>query len=164
MFVFLLSPDGRQVLLVHRHRHPDDAHFGKYNGLGGKLDPGEDIVAGLCREVREESGLVALLVSVGGLSVYVSRSLAAPARFQQGHFTVARRFVVGQFIARWRRVPRARRRWQAGHDWPDDEPCAGHPCLTQAGFEGLVPRPAQVGGTPWGRKATTGPAGRVTGL
>jgi 8-oxo-dGTP diphosphatase len=54
---YLLSPDGRQVLLVHRHRRPDDAHFGKYNGLGGKLEPGEDIVAGLCREVREESGL-----------------------------------------------------------------------------------------------------------
>jgi 8-oxo-dGTP diphosphatase len=54
---YLLSPDGRQVLLVHRNRRPDDAHFGKYNGLGGKLDRGEDVVAGLRREVREESGL-----------------------------------------------------------------------------------------------------------
>ena len=129
---YVLSPDGRRVLLVHRNRRPDDAHFGKYNGLGGKLDPGEDIVAGLCREVREESGLVALLVSVGGLSVYVSRSLAAPARFQQGHFTVARRFVVGQFIARWRRVARARSRWQTGNELPVDVPWAGHPALTQA--------------------------------
>src|ERR687885_1209476 len=54
---YILSPDGRQVLLVHRNRRPDDPHFGKYNGLGGKLDPGEDVVAGLRREVREESGL-----------------------------------------------------------------------------------------------------------
>ena len=54
---YLLSPDGRQVLLVHRNRRPDDAHFGKYNGLGGKLEPGEDVVACLRREVREESGL-----------------------------------------------------------------------------------------------------------
>ena len=38
---YVLSPDGRDVLLVHRHRRPQDAHLGKYNGLGGKLDPGE---------------------------------------------------------------------------------------------------------------------------
>ena len=31
--------------------------LGKYNGLGGKLDPGEDVVACFRREVREESGL-----------------------------------------------------------------------------------------------------------
>jgi 8-oxo-dGTP diphosphatase len=54
---YLLSPDGRRVLLVHRNRRPGDAHFGKYNGLGGKLDPGEDVVACLRREVREEAGL-----------------------------------------------------------------------------------------------------------
>jgi 8-oxo-dGTP diphosphatase len=54
---YILSPDGRQVLLVHRNRRPNDAHFGKYNGLGGKLDPGEDVVSCIRREVREESGL-----------------------------------------------------------------------------------------------------------
>jgi 8-oxo-dGTP diphosphatase len=54
---YVLSPDRRQVLLIHRNRRPDDLHFGKYNGLGGKLDRGEDVVAGLRREVREESGL-----------------------------------------------------------------------------------------------------------
>jgi 8-oxo-dGTP diphosphatase len=54
---YVLSPDGRRVLLVYRNRRPDDAHFGKYNGLGGKLEAGEDVVAGLRREVREESGL-----------------------------------------------------------------------------------------------------------
>jgi 8-oxo-dGTP diphosphatase len=54
---YILSPDGRRVLLVHRNRRPDDPHFGKYNGLGGKLDPGEDVVACIRREVREEAGL-----------------------------------------------------------------------------------------------------------
>lgn len=54
---YILSPDGRQVLLVHRNRRADDPHRGKYNGLGGKLDPGEDVVACIRREVREESGL-----------------------------------------------------------------------------------------------------------
>jgi 8-oxo-dGTP diphosphatase len=54
---YLLSPDGRRVLLIHRNRRPDDPHFGKYNGLGGKLEPGEDVVSCLRREVREEAGL-----------------------------------------------------------------------------------------------------------
>ena len=53
---YLLSPDGREVLLVHRNKRPGDPHLGKYNGLGGKLDPGEDVVSCLRREVREESG------------------------------------------------------------------------------------------------------------
>ncbi len=54
---YILSPDGRKVLLVHRTRRPEDAHQGKYNGLGGKLDRGEDVVAGMRREIREEAGL-----------------------------------------------------------------------------------------------------------
>ncbi|MBV9122334.1 MAG: 8-oxo-dGTP diphosphatase [Planctomycetes bacterium] len=54
---YVLSPDGRRLLLIHRNQRPQDPHFGKYNGLGGKLDPGEDVVAGLRREVREEAGL-----------------------------------------------------------------------------------------------------------
>jgi 8-oxo-dGTP diphosphatase len=54
---YVLSPDGRRVLLVRRDRRPDDPHRGKYNGLGGKLEANEDIVACLCREIREESGL-----------------------------------------------------------------------------------------------------------
>jgi 8-oxo-dGTP diphosphatase len=54
---YILSPDGRRVLLVHRTRRPDDAQLGKYNGLGGKLDPGEDVVAGMRREIQEEADL-----------------------------------------------------------------------------------------------------------
>lgn len=54
---YVLSEDRRHTLLVHRNRRPDDAHFGKYNGLGGKLEPGEDIVAGMRREIQEEAGI-----------------------------------------------------------------------------------------------------------
>jgi 8-oxo-dGTP diphosphatase len=54
---YILSPDRRQVLLVHRNRRPEDAHYGKYNGLGGKLDPDEDVVACLRREIREEAAI-----------------------------------------------------------------------------------------------------------
>src|SRR6476659_6756461 len=54
---YILSPDGTQVLMIHRNRRPNDAHFGKYNGLGGKLEAGEDIVSGMKREIREEAGI-----------------------------------------------------------------------------------------------------------
>src|SRR5436309_500430 len=63
---YVLSPDGRQVLLVHRNGRSDDAHFGKYNGLGGKLDPGEDVVAGLRREIREEAGIECAAIQLAG--------------------------------------------------------------------------------------------------
>ena len=56
---YVLSPDGKQVLMIHRNKRPDDLHFGKYNGLGGRLEPKEDIVTGMRREIYEESGLTA---------------------------------------------------------------------------------------------------------
>src|SRR3954462_6719791 len=63
---YVMSPDGKQVLLVYRDRRPVDAHFGKYNGLGGKLEPGEDVVAGLRRELREEAGIECDRVRLAG--------------------------------------------------------------------------------------------------
>ncbi len=54
---YVLSPDGKQALLIHRNTRQDDHHLGKYNGLGGKLDPDEDIVAGIKREIQEEAGI-----------------------------------------------------------------------------------------------------------
>jgi 8-oxo-dGTP diphosphatase len=54
---YVFSPDGKRVLLIHRNANPNDHHLGKYNGLGGKLDPREDIVAGMRREIREEAGI-----------------------------------------------------------------------------------------------------------
>jgi 8-oxo-dGTP diphosphatase len=54
---YVFSPDRQRVLMIHRNARPEDAHFGKYNGLGGKLEANEDIVSGLRREVREEAGI-----------------------------------------------------------------------------------------------------------
>jgi 8-oxo-dGTP diphosphatase len=54
---YVLSPDGKQVLLVHRNKRPQDPHFGKYNGLGGKLHAGEDVVACMRREIHEEADI-----------------------------------------------------------------------------------------------------------
>jgi 8-oxo-dGTP diphosphatase len=47
-----------QTLLLHRNRKEADRHKGKWNGLGGKLEPGESPEEGVVREVREESGLI----------------------------------------------------------------------------------------------------------
>jgi 8-oxo-dGTP diphosphatase len=54
---YVFSPDGTRVLMIHRNARPGDHHLGKYNGLGGKLEPDEDIVSGMRREIREEAGL-----------------------------------------------------------------------------------------------------------
>ena len=54
---YVLSPDRRRVLMIHRNARPGDQHLGKYNGLGGKIDPGEEIVAGMRREIHEEAGI-----------------------------------------------------------------------------------------------------------
>lgn len=52
---YILSADGKNVLLIYRNTRPEDLHLGKYNGLGGKLEPGEDIVSGFLREIEEEA-------------------------------------------------------------------------------------------------------------
>jgi 8-oxo-dGTP diphosphatase len=54
---YVMSPDGGSVLMIHRNARPDDLHYGKYNGLGGKLDPYEDAVSGMKREIHEEAGI-----------------------------------------------------------------------------------------------------------
>ena len=45
------------MLLVRRDARPDDDHFGKVNGVGGKLEPDEGVVESLRREIDEETGL-----------------------------------------------------------------------------------------------------------
>jgi 8-oxo-dGTP diphosphatase len=54
---YVLSSDGRRALLIHRNARADDQHLGKYNGLGGKIEPDEDVMAGMRREILEEAGI-----------------------------------------------------------------------------------------------------------
>jgi len=44
--------------MIHRVKKSADIHEGKWNGLGGKMEPGETPEECVIREVREESGLV----------------------------------------------------------------------------------------------------------
>lgn len=64
--VYVLHPDGSQVLMLHRNKRTDDIHYGKYVGLGGKVEPDEDVVGGAIREVYEESGLAAGAITLRG--------------------------------------------------------------------------------------------------
>lgn len=58
-----------KTLMVHRIKKPDDIHEGKWNGLGGKFEPGETPEECARREILEESGLrVKKLVLKGLLS------------------------------------------------------------------------------------------------
>ncbi len=43
--------------MLHRVKKENDMHEGKYNGLGGKFEPGESPEQCAIREVEEESGL-----------------------------------------------------------------------------------------------------------
>ena len=63
---YVMSPDGRRVLMIHRNARQEDHHLGKYNGLGGKLEATEDAAAGMRREIREEAGIECLDLSLRG--------------------------------------------------------------------------------------------------
>jgi 8-oxo-dGTP diphosphatase len=46
-----------KTLMIYRNKKPNDVHKGKWNGLGGKFNPGEMPEECAVREVLEESGL-----------------------------------------------------------------------------------------------------------
>ena len=46
-----------KTLMLHRVKKENDYHEGKWNGLGGKFEPGETPEECAIREVEEESGL-----------------------------------------------------------------------------------------------------------
>ena len=64
---YIFSEDRTRVLLVHRTaRGPADPHYGKFNGLGGKVERDEDVFACLGRELREEAGIEVTSAELAG--------------------------------------------------------------------------------------------------
>lgn len=63
---YILSPDQNELLLIHRNARPHDAHLGKYNGLGGKMEAGEDVAACMQREIREEANITCQQMQLRG--------------------------------------------------------------------------------------------------
>ena len=43
--IYLLERKTNSVLLIKRDARPSDDHFGKYNGVGGKLEVDESVLA-----------------------------------------------------------------------------------------------------------------------
>ena len=87
---YVLSPDRRRVLMIHRNARPGDQHLGKYNGLGGKLEPDEDVLAGLRRELREEARIECEAVRLRG-------TISWPGFGKQGEDWLGFVFVVDAF-------------------------------------------------------------------
>jgi 8-oxo-dGTP diphosphatase len=63
---YVLSPDRSEVLMIHRNVREGDHHLGKYNGLGGKLEADEDVVAGMRREIRAEAAIECVEMNLRG--------------------------------------------------------------------------------------------------
>jgi len=59
-----------KTLMVHRIKKPDDIHQGKWNGLGGKFEPGETPEECARREILEESGLRVKKLVLKGLLTF----------------------------------------------------------------------------------------------
>lgn len=59
-----------KTLMVHRIKKAGDMHAGKWNGLGGKLEPGETPEECALREIREESGLTVTRLDLKGLLTF----------------------------------------------------------------------------------------------
>ena len=57
---YVMSPDRKKTLLVHRNAREHDIHLNKYNGLGGKMKPEEDVLSCMKREIFEEAGIECL--------------------------------------------------------------------------------------------------------
>ena len=49
--------NGRELLMLHRNKKPNDVHAGKWIGVGGKLERGETPQECAAREILEETGL-----------------------------------------------------------------------------------------------------------
>jgi len=63
---YLLDEATDQVLLIRRNARLDDDHYGKVNGLGGKVEVDEDIGSSARREINEEAGLDATELQLRG--------------------------------------------------------------------------------------------------
>lgn len=59
-----------KYLMLHRSRKKGDLHYGKYNGLGGKVEKGESPEDCLKREIFEESGLTITNFTLRGVITF----------------------------------------------------------------------------------------------
>ena len=58
--------------MLYRNKKENDINEGKYLGVGGKFMPGETAEECVCREVREETGLILTDFEFRGMVYFVS--------------------------------------------------------------------------------------------
>ena len=58
------------TLMLHRVKKENDYHRGKWNGLGGKFEPGESPEECAVREIKEESGLNVKSIKMKGFITF----------------------------------------------------------------------------------------------
>lgn len=63
---YILSADRKKTLMIHRIAREDDDHLGKYNGIGGKMEPNEDVLHAMRREIFEEAGITTENIQLRG--------------------------------------------------------------------------------------------------
>lgn len=54
---YVIDKKNNKTLMLLRNKKKNDYHQGKWNGLGGKFEPGESPEECAVREIKEESGL-----------------------------------------------------------------------------------------------------------
>ena len=64
---YILNEETDEVLLIRRDSRPNDDHFGKVNGLGGKVETNEHILSGLRRELLEEANITIRSMELRGI-------------------------------------------------------------------------------------------------
>lgn len=95
--------DNERTLMLLRNKKRDDMHQGKWNGLGGKLDPAESPEECARREVLEESGLVAEHLIFKGVLTF--------PRFSKGEDWYVFVFVIDRFSGRLIESPEGDLHW-----------------------------------------------------
>lgn len=66
--ILLLNPECTHILMCLRRRPP---YLGKYNLVGGKLEPGEGFLAAAYRELREETAVTEADVTLRPLMTFL---------------------------------------------------------------------------------------------
>jgi 8-oxo-dGTP diphosphatase len=66
VLVFLLYEDDILLMKINKR---ESSWFGYYNGLGGHIEKGEDVLSAARREVFEESGLNARNLTLAGMGI-----------------------------------------------------------------------------------------------
>lgn len=67
---YVIDKNRNYTLMIHRVKKENDYHRGKWNGLGGKFEPGESPEECAVREIKEESGLLVKNIKMRGFITF----------------------------------------------------------------------------------------------